>query len=267
LPPATRPHAGIGGPQTPEGKAVVKKNALKHGLCAREVVIQAGDGQESQEEFDRLLALLWDDLQPQGALEEMQVERIAICYWRLWRCLRAEMGETRKTLDNLLTWERGRLDALSSAKICPGSKDSRRTLWQDSLGLNYLIQLWETARQEVAERGQLSAQVSELLTPALPQAGGIPWENREAALKCIDQEIGRLQAIREIYQNKETLELEALKASLALPPREVLDKILRYETTISRQLYKAMAELERFQRMRMGEPVPPPINVEVSHES
>ena len=140
-------------------------------------------------------------------------------------------------------------------------------MWQDSLGLNYLIQLWETARQEVADRGQLSAQVSELLTRALPQAGRIPWGNREAALKCIDQEIGRLQAIREIYQNKETLELEALKASLALPPREVLDKILRYETTISRQLYKAMAELERFQRMRMGEPVPPPINVEVSHES
>ena len=113
LPPDNRPRAGIGGPQTPAGKAVVKKNALKHGLCAREVVIQAGDGQESQEEFDRLLARLWDDLQPQGALEEMQVERIAIFYWRLWRCLRAEMGETRKTLDNLLTWERGRLDALS----------------------------------------------------------------------------------------------------------------------------------------------------------
>ena len=92
----------IGGPQTPEGKAVVKKNALKHGLCAREVVIQAGDGQESQEEFDHLLARLWDDLQPQGALEEMQVERIAVCYWRLWRGLRAEMGETRKTLDTFV---------------------------------------------------------------------------------------------------------------------------------------------------------------------
>src|SRR5208282_5522104 len=209
LPPATRPRAGIGGPQTPEGKAVVKKNSLKHGLCAREVVIQAGDGQESQEEFDHLLACLCDDLQPHGALEEMQVERIAVCYWRLWRVLRAEMGETRKSLNTCrLTWERGRLDALSHAKLFPCSKDSRRTLWQDSLGLNYLIQLWETARQEVAERGQLSAQVSELLTPALPQAGGIPWENREAALKCIDQEIGRLQAIREIYQNKETLELE-----------------------------------------------------------
>ena len=57
-----------------------------------------------------------------------------------------------------------------------------------------------------------------------------------------------------------------MKASLDLPPSEALDKILRYETTISRQLYKAVAELERLQGFRKGELVPPPINVEVCKE-
>jgi|GEM_PF-1791395 hypothetical protein len=33
--------------------------------------------------------------------------------------------------------------------MCPAQNDSRRSLWQDSLGLHYLIQLfWESARQE-----------------------------------------------------------------------------------------------------------------------
>ena len=267
LPPATRPRAGIGGPQTPAGKEVVKKNALKHGLCAQEVVIQTGDGQESQEKFDHLLDRLCADLQPQGVLEEMLVERIAVCYWRLGRCLRAEIGETRKALDTCrLTWEQGRVDALSFAKTHPAQGDSRPPLWQNSAGLEYLIQLWAMARLEVADQGHLSAQVNDLLLRTFPQARIVPWGNREAVLEYIDREIGRLQTVQEIYQQKEILELEALQASLALPPKEALDKILRYETTNSRQLYKAMAELERCQRMRRGEPVLPAINVEISNE-
>ena len=118
----------------------------------------------------------------------------------------------------------------------------------------------------MTDQGQLSPQFSKMLILTLPQAQSVPWGNRNAALQRIDQEIGRLQAIREVYQNKETLELEAMKASLALPSKEVVDKILRYETTISHQLYKAMAELERLQRLRKGEPVPPKINVEVANE-
>ena len=120
---------------------------------------------------------------------------------------------------------------------------------------------WSTADQ-----GHLSAQVNDLVLRTLPQARSVPWGDREAVLALISREIGRLQTVQEIYQAKATLELEALRARLALPPREVLDKILRYETTTSRQQYKAMAELERLQRMRRGEPVLPAINVEISNE-
>lgn len=197
----------------------------------------------------------------------MLVERIVNCYWRLRRCLRAELGETRKVLDAChLTWKQARVDALSFAKMFPSQTDSQHTLWHDSIGLNYLIQLWEKAQQELADQGHLSAPVKELLARTLPQARNVPWESPEVALQWIDREIVRLQAVREVYREKENLELEARKASLALPSKEVLDKILRYETTISRQLYKAMAELERLQRMRKGEAVHPPINVEVFNQ-
>ena len=34
------------GPRTPEGKAKVRHNALKHGLLAKEVIVPVGDEQE-----------------------------------------------------------------------------------------------------------------------------------------------------------------------------------------------------------------------------
>ena len=88
------------GPRTPEGKQKVRWNALQHGLLAQEVVIPTGPGQEDDAEFEHLLVALRDDLQPCGALEEILVEKIAVCYWRLRRVLRAENGEIRSNLQD-----------------------------------------------------------------------------------------------------------------------------------------------------------------------
>ena len=46
-----------------------------------------------------------------------------------------------------------------------------------------------------------------------------------------------------------------------------IDRILRYETTINRQLYQAVNQLERLQRLRKGDNVPAPLNVQVSHDA
>ena len=42
------------GPRSPEGKARVRHNALKHGLLAKEAVIASGEGRESPAQFRRL---------------------------------------------------------------------------------------------------------------------------------------------------------------------------------------------------------------------
>jgi hypothetical protein len=39
---------------------------------------------------------------------------------------------------------------------------------------------------------------------------------------------------------------------------------MRYETMLQRQLHRAMNQLERLQRRRQGEAVPPPLTMEVS---
>ena len=75
---ANKKNAQKDGAKTPEGKAIVKYNALKHGLLAKEVVITIGEGAENPEEFNALLGDLKAQLQPEGTLEEMLVEKIAV---------------------------------------------------------------------------------------------------------------------------------------------------------------------------------------------
>jgi hypothetical protein len=87
------------GPKTERGKRTVARNAIKHGFLAREVVITAGDGKESSEEFDALAGQLREYYEPVGVVEELLVKTITNSWWRKARVLRAENGEIRKRLD------------------------------------------------------------------------------------------------------------------------------------------------------------------------
>ena len=76
------------GPNTPEGKAAVRHNALKHGLLAEEVLLYTEDRDELRALGARLIA----ELRPKGELEELQVEQIVAAHWRLRRLRRVEAG-------------------------------------------------------------------------------------------------------------------------------------------------------------------------------
>jgi len=85
------------GPRTLRGKKNSRLNSLRHGLLAKSVVILEGSGRENAAEFVSLLNNLGRDLQPVGTLEELLVNQIAACYWRLDRGLRCEVGELRRS--------------------------------------------------------------------------------------------------------------------------------------------------------------------------
>src|ERR687889_758899 len=60
------------GPKTPEGKAAVRLNALKHGLLSQEILLPEED-EEALRELGQNLKL---ELQPVGELENLLVEQI-----------------------------------------------------------------------------------------------------------------------------------------------------------------------------------------------
>ena len=74
------------GPVTPEGKARSARNALKHGLTARHLVIQP----DEQAEFDELQAALLDEIDPRGALETLTFRELLHAAWNLQRLRRIE---------------------------------------------------------------------------------------------------------------------------------------------------------------------------------
>src|SRR5829696_9067841 len=76
------------GPRTPEGKAAVRLNALRHGLRSEEILLP-GEDEEALRELDEHLRI---ELQPAGELEILLVDRIIASYWRLLRLGRVEAG-------------------------------------------------------------------------------------------------------------------------------------------------------------------------------
>ena len=74
------------GPKTPEGKAAVRLNALRHGLLARDVVLPGEDA----DAFEELLNQVRADLSPVGPIEELLVDQVINAMWRLRRLARAE---------------------------------------------------------------------------------------------------------------------------------------------------------------------------------
>ena len=74
------------GPRTPEGKARVSKNALKHGLLAQDSVIPS----EDPAEFDRHLTTYQDTYLPRNCVEKEIVRQIADAAWRMRRLSRIE---------------------------------------------------------------------------------------------------------------------------------------------------------------------------------
>ena len=71
------------GPSTPDGKAVVSQNALKHGLSAHQHVIIA----EEQADFDLHRDKMLVELNPIGPMESMLADRIICLSWRLKRAV------------------------------------------------------------------------------------------------------------------------------------------------------------------------------------
>jgi len=172
------------GPKTLRGKRTVARNAIKHGLLAREVVITGGDGEENLKDFHALVARLLEHYEPVDVIEESLVETIAICWWRKARVIRAENGEIRKRLDTIAVdraqrkSNKGNLALLLSeaasflyrAENPADAKVSTRDRWsamqaiqsnmrEHCSGLAHLSALLEKAKSEIANHGYISENI------------------------------------------------------------------------------------------------------------
>lgn len=74
------------GPKTLEGQTTSCQNAMKHGLLTRDLLIR----DEKQEDLEQFRQMVYEALCPQGAVEELLVEKIINTTWRIRRLTQAE---------------------------------------------------------------------------------------------------------------------------------------------------------------------------------
>ena len=79
----------------------------------------------------------------------------------------------------------------------------------------------------------------------------------------IDQESGRLRRYQQVRASLETMETPPEVLCHNVPDVPTLDRLLRYEASLDRSFDRTLTQLERLQRMRLGQSVLP--KLEVSH--
>lgn len=88
------------GPKSPQGKARVRLNAVRHGLCTTVPVLP---GLERVREWETHRVGVLESLAPVGHLETVLAERVALLLWRLNRVAayeRAQLAEARTLVED-----------------------------------------------------------------------------------------------------------------------------------------------------------------------
>ncbi len=276
------------GPRTPAGREASRMNAMKHGILSRQVLVDGRFYSESARELEALQARFWEELQPEGPVEEMLVDQIVTAHWRLRRALTAESGEIALSVDRgcvrrahgpnpvglWLNWFRSADMAGEMLDSRAGSAILEGWLCDLRAGVEKAGELTTEALESFVrlcggKPNSLSEQMR-VLRETLGQpadgsnAGAVAAWKKSETLAFLDKQIERAHSeFLNHSEDEECIERARLGASV-LPSAGALDKILRYETKLERQIFRAMAQLERVQRMRRGEAIPAPLSVEVS---
>lgn len=255
------------GPKSARGKEIAARNALKHGLLAKSAVIMQGPAKENKAEFDELLSGLQDYFDPAGAAEELLVQEIAVSYWMERRAQLYENGEIRKQAREAVRadpWKELGYDDVGIDDLLGDSEDYK-SLLRSSEDLEYVLDLVDHIRGQV----ETSSEISGELLHQLSEICGGEWEGLEksAFLAQLDKEKERLERLKKKVERIEAdRQATALQGVLLLAP-EKLEVLLRYTAANERRRYRAVARLERLQRHRNGEVVPPPIDVQVTGDA
>jgi uncharacterized protein YukE len=235
------------GPKTEAGKQASRMNAVTHGLLAKTAVITAGDYQEDEQEFAQLLEDLREQFTPVGVAEDLEVQKIALCYWRKMRAIRYEHGAIRQRTGNMREREEVRHEQHLDAALQFGAN-----LEGSAGGIRYLIDYLEWVKQEALD-GTVSNESREWLKQQFPDEFAAPEDtqnDRHQLADKLDEQLRRLSQLWEQVAATEELNLDSKLRAAALPGREAVDKLIRYETSNDRELDRALKRLERMQERR-----------------
>ncbi|MGO9062751.1 MAG: hypothetical protein ACLQU2_36125 [Candidatus Binataceae bacterium] len=252
-------------------------------MRAKEVIIP---GQENPAELEAILGELREDWEPQGHTELHLVEQIGLAEWRLRRVHRAELGKIRSQMSMFTRMSRFKGTGVEAGKSpawigrlrgaiekALAELENQGTVSKDScdfLELFYgkekdspaaMLKVWFLGEKPKGNKDDLVSDGE----PTSTADEGQP-DKQDAACELLEMMLENLARHERELRKQERTDLEIARQSLSIPHGRGLECIQRYETTIKRDMYRAMDQLEHLQRRRRGEPPPPTVNVNVSRD-
>ena len=288
------------GPRTTAGKRRSRYNARKHGIFSQEAVLK----DESRPQYDSVLAGLIDYFQPVGSPEELLVEKLATLLWRQRRLIIAEGAEIKRgvafiesenafeigqeiqrieeerrpDLTNLLDAQAGLMNRIQNPIVLKSCIESlvelRDQIEADGLDeerdLTILEKIYGDHRRFRVSHTLLDHyrvwQYTSIASEEECTSEGYasPSQCVRNVLDEIDREMRRLKEFQKSQASIEASRNKFDRLRLQVPDSPALDRLLRYEASLDRSFDRALSQLERLQRMRRGQPVPPTLKVEVN---
>jgi len=267
-----------GGPRTLPGKMRSKKNALTHGISAKQLLLK----DESEEDFNSLCRELREILGAEGALENELILQLAMLLWRGRRLLKAETAEIRGSVEFLS------LDRLwqqqARASSCTSDLAAQHA---NPLALEQIIELLGDLRYHFQHRGFDRENDIAILRkiyglhnlekdfPFAYFALNIPNQDsdkreemsrkygdiKKTTIELIDEELARFEGLKNEIEEVDCSRSGYAELASLVPPQEILERLLRYESHLSREIDRLLNRLERCKRLRLGLPLSPSITL------
>ena len=240
---ANRRNAALStGPKTLQGKRNASKNATRHGLLSQDVVVAIGHHRESQEDFDALLDDMRDCFKPRSLIEDFLVRELTITYWRSARALRCERGALTQVSHErqsspLSELERLFLDTQSD-------EEARHTLQNTLGGVNYMIHELEKIRAEASSTGTISVKSQSWFARFC--GNGEKTYSKQDLVAAVEKSAAEWSERRILLEEERLQTKNAEIDAVAIPAKDALDRILRYDAKYFRHRLAILGMLERF---------------------
>jgi hypothetical protein len=280
-----------GGPATQEGKEVVRWNATRHGIRSPAPIVP---GVEKKVEWEEHRDGVLESLAPEGHLEFVLAERVALLSWRLHRVTRFETESIalyQEKIEEDLARERRFGSHVLSAhhpeevrwklkddqrthrtlKNLPALPDEKPLSGGDAAGVLWGVSAF--VEDEDLEKVQPPSGVPDW---AGVEGDTAEWDGwtvgivREYVVSIASQAgesskellaTATEKARLDIVSAKQAVggvekDLERMSRERLLPDDKTLEKVARYEAHLSRLFHKALHELEALQVRRAGGAAP-----------